>query len=179
MRPETRTRRAGGWPRTLAIAALALAIGAALGPAAATAASSIQKVLVTNSSASAVYVRPPSHQLVHANGLAFIGTAGTFSNSVFYTVPSNRWLVVTGVGATGYGVNPVGRISVHALDGSTDVVLPNQQVAEGGDYHLSTTGSGPYYFAPGAQLEFLVERDSVASNWYGEVYLQGYLTQQP
>jgi len=124
MRPETRTRRAGGWPRTLAIAALALAIGAALGPAATT--RGIQHPEGARDELLGLGgVRPAAEpsagarerSRVHRHGGNLL-KLGLLHGAV------EPMVVVTGVGATGYGVNPVGRISVHALDGSTDVVLP-------------------------------------------------------
>jgi len=164
--------------KMLAIALLALLVGAALSPTVVSAAASLQGVLVKNSSASAVYVQPPGHTVerLHVSGVALNGSGAAGS---LFAVPAGKWLVIKEASFQGAGDAPAQLFDVHADDGGTLVAFPASEVASSGaEYVQSSSLSGDWVFAPGTNVRYLLTHFGSGSYSYKYV-LNGYLTQKP
>jgi hypothetical protein len=176
--------------RLVGIAIVALLAGALLGPGLAYAASTawvkvknwpaLQKVLVMNSASAPVYTQPPAHEMVNLYGSAQI-PSNSFNNTwpKYYTVPSDRWLVITSLRMEGDGDSPISFVDLTSYT-NTHLNCPIQPYVDNGQTTVSSSVSGPMYVPPGTVLYLSMFRNSAPNTPYNaEVWADGYLTAQP
>ena len=175
--------------RMVSVALIALLTGTLLGPSAAAAASSawvrvknwpvVQKVLVVNTSAAPVYTQPPAHQIVNIHGGAAILNSGSGAWTQFYTVPANKWLVITSMRAEGSGSSPITGVALASYTNIhyTFPIVPYQDT---GTYNISAVVDGTEYVPPGTTLYVSLVRNTTGTGqWNIGVYADGYLTDRP
>ena len=183
-------RRDSVW-RTVSVALAALLVGTLIGPGAAAAASSawvrvknwpaVQKVLITNPASAPAYTQPPAHTIVNLRGGATIQNAAATNvwGSPFYTVPADKWLVITQMRCEGYGSSAISFISLSSYTNIHEV-FPITLVYDNGTYNVSSNVTGPMYVPPGTALYLAAVRNTSGTGlWNVSAYADGYLTDRP
>ena len=182
--------RRDGRARGVSIALIALLVGALIGPGVAAAASIawvrvknwpvLQKVLVTNSASAPVYTQPPAHQIVNLRGGAQILNAGSSAWQPFYTVPADKWLVITSMRAEGSGKSQMSFVALVSNDAMIHETFPITTYVDNGDYNISSVVSGVSYVPPGTPLNLSMVRNTSGTGlWSVGVWVDGYLTDRP
>lgn len=188
-RDEFDPRRDEG-TRLVAVALAAVLVGAMFGPGVAAAASGAwvrisnwpktQKVTVTNASSAPVYAQPPAHEIVNLHGSGAILSAGSSILQTFYTVPSNKWLVITSMRAEGSGFSPLTEVALSTYGSAIHETFPSDTHVDNGAYNLTSVVPGTEYVPPGTVLYFsAVRATSGTGPWNIGIWVDGYLTDRP
>ena len=181
--------RRDGRARGVSIALIALLVGALIGPGVAAAASiawvrvknwpALQKVLVTNSASAPVYTQSPAPDRQPAWG-AQILNAGSSAWQPFYTVPADKWLVITSMRAEGSGKSQMSFVALVSNDATIHETFPITTYVDNGDYNISSVVSGVSYVPPGTPLNLSMVRNTSGTGlWSVGVWVDGYLTDRP
>lgn len=175
--------------RLVGVALTALLVGTLIGPGVAFAASTawvkvknwpaVQKVLVTNSAAAPVYTQPPAHTIVNLGKGGTIQSAGSSLWTLYYTVPADKWLVITSLRGEGQGASAITAVALTNGSG-VHITVPISPYTDNGSVCFSTSAAGPMYVPPGTSLYLSAVRNSSGTGqWNIYVTADGYLTDRP